>query len=534
MLALTNCAKLNSSISVNTPENNIVIEKPLVPTEPDVSAEADTAQTAQIEYEPLPTEIKTPTATLKLGLTKFTDINYVYDTKTQKAGIHGQLKIYDSNQTMITEIPFDLNGILQKNQSVIQLNQKNSAAGLPIVGAKVTCLGLDKSGDSTCDKAIVDFFVFYKNQYFTDQFETKNENSQKKTPSTPPPVKNVETPKQQETTPVVPETKSDTPTHTPPVTPAETTPENEPDSESDLQVEGNENSIQGRYQGQAETTDVNELLQIETPPAAVPSTPSAPTTPTAEPKKIAPPKAKEVSITPDIKQTKNGNLVPQNQAIGAYDKGVLKNATSIKALQGDSDVTVLFKVSKPAKERFYSTYDMYQIFVNLGSFLNLNLGNLKLYIGDISAKRGGQLGRHLSHQIGMDADLAYPTKTLAESEKNNFPVVVTKAPARKYNPAVYSVEKTYELFKHAFKQTDTVVDRIFVDRRIIKDLCMHAIQKNEFKGADKDVVQKLFQNIQHVDGHGDHFHLRIKCGPSQPACRPMRYTKMLNCHALTK
>jgi murein endopeptidase len=53
--------------------------------------------------------------------------------------------------------------------------------------------------------------------------------------------------------------------------------------------------------------------------------------------------------------------------------------------------------------------------------------------------------------------------------------------------------------------------------------------KNEFESESKEVVKAMFENIQHVNGHGDHFHLRIKCSKFDPACRGRIYRKMETC-----
>ncbi|MBY0452585.1 MAG: penicillin-insensitive murein endopeptidase [Bdellovibrionaceae bacterium] len=39
----------------------------------------------------------------------------------------------------------------------------------------------------------------------------------------------------------------------------------------------------------------------------------------------------------------------------------------------------------------------------------------------------------------------------------------------------------------------------------------------------------MFSNIQHVSGHGDHFHVRIKCSKRDAGCRLRIYRKMPAC-----
>ena len=101
--------------------------------------------------------------------------------------------------------------------------------------------------------------------------------------------------------------------------------------------------------------------------------------------------------------------------------------------------------------------------------------------------------------------------------------------ARHYYPANYSVEKTYNIFKFLFKQKDIGVDRIFIDQSIKTALCTYAKSKGETRGAEKDFVKNMFENLQHVYGHGDHFHVRVKCSQFDPGCRARVYRKMEPC-----
>jgi murein endopeptidase len=150
--------------------------------------------------------------------------------------------------------------------------------------------------------------------------------------------------------------------------------------------------------------------------------------------------------------------------------------------------------------------------------------NKKLYMADTSDSNGGHIRPHASHQMGVDADIAYPS----DVRGLKFPLVVNKN-TRAYFPNNYSVGKTFELFKFYFSQPDIQVDRIFVDQRIITALCDYAKTQHETTGSNRDLVKKMFENMQHVRGHGDHFHLRLKCSPYDPGCRARVYRKMPAC-----
>lgn len=549
LIFLASCAKVkvqqvqsDTRSETQTSADRIPVEKQLAPTD---ATPYDTPPDILNNYEPIPTEIKTKTGTLQLGQTQFSKVSYIYNSKSHTLKIEGHLKLLDKNKNTLSDQDFELHGNHKVDQAIIQLSQKNRADLAPVIRAKVTCLDVDSNDNFICEKSIVDFFVLYQKQFYTDQFETQSEVKKPKTAQNQVPAVTEQNVEAQE-----------------------------------LQSEGNEDSLDGRYQGQVYTTNLEDFFKPE--PAAEPinapeiKKPNPPVKSSdqstivssndkSKTKKVseqetddmysAPPEItvpvepkttpKTQSVTPvqskketsqdkvinsDYKQTTDGSIRAYNQAIGFPDKGSLRNATSIVAVAKGLQDQSYFSVAFPTRERFYGTYEMSQIIVNLSQFLYKELDAFRLFVGNISARKGGLLNPHKSHQIGMDVDIAYPAATAADAEKNNFPVVVQQS-SRKFNSNVYSTKKTFELFKYAFKQTETPVDRIFADKLIIQDLCKYAVQNKEFSGKDKDVVEKLFQNIEHVDGHGDHFHLRLKCTDAHPACRSKIYVKAKGCSA---
>lgn len=551
LIFLASCGKFEVQKNLNQPAtavDHIPVEKQLAPTD---ATAYDTPPEILNNYEPKPTEIKTKTGTLQLGQTQFSKVSYIYNSKTHTLKIEGHLKVLDKNKNTLSDQDFELHGNHKIDQAIIQLSQKNRADLAPVIRAKVTCLDVDSNDNFICEKSIVDFFVLYQKQFYTDQFETQSE------------VQKTKTTQNQ----------------------AHTVTEQDVEAQ-ELQSEGNEESLDGRYQGQVYTTNLEDFFKPEPAAAPVVEVPKqetktiVPVKPSDQPtivsssdksktKKVteakteqetedlysAPPEitvpveakpapktqtpsptepkkdsSQDKVINSDYKQTTDGSIRAYNQAIGFPDKGSLRNATSILEISKLHKDQNYFSVAFPSRERFYGTYEMSQIILNLGQFLHKEFDAFRLFVGNISARKGGLLNPHKSHQIGMDVDIAYPAATAADAEKLKFPVVVQQS-SRKFNSSIYSTKKTFELFKYAFKQTATPVDRIFADKLIIQDLCKYAIQNKEFSGKDKDLVEKLFQNIEHVDGHGDHFHLRLKCTDAHPACRSKVYLKAKGCSA---
>ncbi len=527
-----------AQVKTDTP----AIEEELIPTVTDTDSDGPVIKNG-VTYEAPPKKIINPQAEIILGQLKMENTKIVYDPATRQLSVKGLARVSDEKKVEIGSAEFSLAGTHTDDESKILLksttNAKSDSSLAPIVRAKVTCLAINKQGNTDCSQAVVDFFVAYRKKIYTQQMELA------------PKV----------TTPEV----APTPPSAPAPQPVTTTPgSNEVDQDpktDDLQSEGEEQSLNGRYQGHAETEDLKKVFEddqatdpvivvaqpdktTETPqaeedkkPDVSPQTPSAPTlppTPTPKPTPKppttvqpsptpTPAKNEDKPLTKDLQQTSTGDIRQINQAIGFPDQGNLRNATSLLTKQQTLSAQAFFEVVAPERNRHFATYEMAEMISRLGQTLN-EIYSHKLYLGNISAQNGGKLKPHLSHQIGVDADIAYPTT----KENVKFPVVVQMS-TRHFDPSSFSVGKTYELLKFAFSQRDIKIDRVFIDRTIKKSLCDYAKSQNEFSSKDKNVVNTLFNSIDHVEGHGDHFHIRLKCSAYDPACRHKNYTVNQGC-----
>ena len=480
-----------------------------------------------------------------------------YDKIKRKVSIQGQAEIMNDNQKILAENSFNIAGEFQPTASVFRLTpetkETSNSNTKPVIRAQATCLAQNLNNETDCSNVVIDFFIAYKQKIYSEQMEVKHETTQVITPpaASQTPSKDAAP----ETT--VSNKKNDSTNES-------------PDNDLNSQAEGDENSVPGRYVGQAENTDLNQLFvgdeilatlktqkspknstesstEKADPKAAAETNSKKEDTPKtkADPKpdvkvKVKPtiktpevkqpetkpePKTetpKDKTITTSVTQTTSGILRPVNQAVGRPESGSLRNATSLLIKQQTLNKNAFFEVVYPERGRYFATYEMAEMLTQLGDHLNLQY-NKKLAVSDISKLKGGLLlgTRHKSHQIGMDADLGYPST----NDQVKFPVVVA---AHEFHPSAFSVAKTNDLLKFAFNQ-DIKVDRIFVDRMIKKSLCDYAKSKGELVGADKDLVKQLFKNMQHLDGHGNHFHLRLKCTSAHPLCQEIYYTEQPGC-----
>ena len=129
-----------------------------------------------------------------------------------------------------------------------------------------------------------------------------------------------------------------------------------------------------------------------------------------------------------------------------------------------------------------------------------------LYVGHLSARRGGYLRPHRSHQSGRDVDLGYFYL--------GGPGWYVRATAK-----TLDVPRTWALVK-AFA-ADSNVEAIFMDRSVQRLLVDHA----KALGETPSSLEKIFEGshrggehlVRHEWGHLTHLHVRFKCPEAQNA-----------------
>jgi LysM repeat protein len=121
-----------------------------------------------------------------------------------------------------------------------------------------------------------------------------------------------------------------------------------------------------------------------------------------------------------------------------------------------------------------------------------------LHIGHLSAKSGGHLSPHKSHQSGRDADIGYYYKSgvhpFIRATEDNL-----------------DLPRTWALIKIAIKET--TVEMILVDRSVQRLLADYAAQNGEEPAFLDEVFQIRGKNaravIRHIKGHDNHIHFRF-------------------------
>ncbi|EYF06636.1 LysM peptidoglycan-binding domain-containing protein [Chondromyces apiculatus] len=152
-----------------------------------------------------------------------------------------------------------------------------------------------------------------------------------------------------------------------------------------------------------------------------------------------------------------------------------------------------------------------------------------LYLGHISARNGGPLSPHVSHQAGRDVDISY----YLTPQRPGF----HRATAKNLD-----LDRSWGFVRALITETD--VEMILIDSGVQKLLKEHALQI----GEDPAWIDEVFQVgsrsrrplIRHARGHANHIHIRFyspvaqasaarahglmaKHGKVQPAVRYIRH-----------
>lgn len=142
----------------------------------------------------------------------------------------------------------------------------------------------------------------------------------------------------------------------------------------------------------------------------------------------------------------------------------------------------------------------------------------KLAIGDISARKGGKLAQHKSHQSGRDADIGLYFKKRPEGYPRSF------IKATKDNLDLAATWALIEAFAET-ASSPTGVEKMFLDYALQKALYEYAKKR----GVSKRKLDTWFQYphgksaarglIRDDPGHDSHVHVRFKCPKGDKACR---------------
>lgn len=136
-------------------------------------------------------------------------------------------------------------------------------------------------------------------------------------------------------------------------------------------------------------------------------------------------------------------------------------------------------------------------------------------VGNMSARKGGRLEPHSTHQSGRDVDLGYPQAIKAEEELNWRDMT---------SDGKLDEAATWDLLQ--LLRRSGRVEMVFIDSQVQKKLYEYALEHGSVPKSSlgrwleyprSPPQRRAF--VQHVPGHTDHLHVRFTCPPGQRRCR---------------
>jgi len=236
--------------------------------------------------------------------------------------------------------------------------------------------------------------------------------------------------------------------------------------------------------GAARAQDIGTLTATVLPPLAKPDDPAVPA------KQLFGRKPTPVPLTA--------------RAIGKYSRGCLAGGMSLP-VNGPT-----WQVMRLSRNRNWAHPNMIKLLERFAAKVP-QIGWPGLLVGDLTQPRGGpMLTGHLSHQIGLDADVWFtpmPDRELTREEREEMMATnLVKDDWNDVRPEIWSPVHI-ALLKTAAEEPE--VERVLVNYAIKKALC-----------RDVSGDRRWLGKMRIVPGHNYHFHIRIKCPADSQDCHP--------------
>lgn len=196
-----------------------------------------------------------------------------------------------------------------------------------------------------------------------------------------------------------------------------------------------------------------------------------------------------------------------SESIGAFNNGTLVDPECLQET-GEGYMQLYRDV-----DRIWGTSEMIDMLEKTASEMKRNFpGKDRLQVEEISAKNGGDIDGHGSHENGLDVDLGY-------FKADGVEHVPGPGAQRFARPMVngtqvssnFDVQRNWELLKSLHRNGR--VQRVFMDQTLKMEMCRYARSSGDFAAN-----QKVLRSIRHVENHQDHMHVRLACPANARRC----------------
>jgi len=233
------------------------------------------------------------------------------------------------------------------------------------------------------------------------------------------------------------------------------------------------------------------------------------------------------------------NCQATKASAGCASGGSLKNADRLEDVNlSDLGNTLSpYVIRKTTLTKSYGTSVLVNLVKSVATAVNDKYGR-QACIGNLSRQNGGLLDPSIantskSHQNGLDIDYYFYTKDSLSTQNCVFNAIDSKTQA-------FDLERNYyfltELYKKAQAEDSngqkfSYLYNIFLDKNLKQRLCKHIKDTEGPEALEEGAVgYEVMRRIFHVNGHADHYHIRLNC--HGVACRDYGFTvtKDTGCH----
>ena len=170
---------------------------------------------------------------------------------------------------------------------------------------------------------------------------------------------------------------------------------------------------------------------------------------------------------------------------------------------------------------FFGTWQLTQLIERAARRVAARRPGVRLSIGELSDRQGGDIGGHNSHESGRDADVGFYILRADGRSQGSSTFVQFDARGRglaPYGGLHFDDARNWDLVAKLVDDSDARVQYIFVSHGIRQRLLREAARVNAPAAVVSRAASVLVEPA-HGNPHRSHFHVRIYCPPSdRPSC----------------
>lgn len=207
----------------------------------------------------------------------------------------------------------------------------------------------------------------------------------------------------------------------------------------------------------------------------------------------------------------------RSRSLGYAWRGSLTRAVRLKP-----NANLRYVPEYASSGHFFGTWQLVQLLERAAQRVATKLPGARLSVGELSAEGGGNLPGHASHESGRDVDVGFYMLDAQKRPYDAFAFANFDDRGHGQRPNVglrFDAARNWELVSRLVTDGDARVQYVFVAQGL-KTLIL---REGKRQGAAKNVLERVTRALvppRERHPHGNHFHVRIYCGPEErPQCR---------------